>query len=109
MKPSDAEAQFVTVAREGEIPTGTARLVRIGEKFIGLYHLDGHYFAMENECPHAGASLAHGLIDGETVVCRIHHWRFSVRTGEYLDEQRPACNRRTYPTRVHHGDVQVLI
>lgn len=79
----------------------------VNENLIGLFHIGDTFMALANECPHAGASLAHGLIQEDTVACRIHHWRFSIRTGQYLDENRPECNVRTYPVRVEGERVLV--
>jgi nitrite reductase/ring-hydroxylating ferredoxin subunit len=43
----------------------------------------------------------------DIVRCRIHHWRFCVRNGTYLDEAKPSCNVRNYPTRVVGEQVQI--
>jgi cytochrome P450/nitrite reductase/ring-hydroxylating ferredoxin subunit len=37
--------------------------------------------AFEGRCPHQGALLAEGEIDGAELVCRNHRWRFSSETG----------------------------
>ena len=98
---------FQTVCRVDEIPRGGARLFAVGETMVGVFRLGDEFFALQNECPHAGASLAHGLIDGDTVACRIHHWRFCIRNGTYLDEDRPAYNAPTYTVRIVDEKVQI--
>ena len=35
-------------------------------KRIGIYLVEGEYFAMEDICPHANALLSQGFMDGET-------------------------------------------
>ncbi|HTV21913.1 MAG TPA: cytochrome P450 [Polyangiaceae bacterium] len=37
--------------------------------------------AFEGRCPHQGALLAEGELDGTELVCRNHGWRFDVETG----------------------------
>ncbi len=37
--------------------------------------------AYEGRCPHQGALLAEGAVEGDALVCRNHHWRFDVGTG----------------------------
>jgi cytochrome P450/nitrite reductase/ring-hydroxylating ferredoxin subunit len=37
--------------------------------------------AFEGRCPHQGALLGEGEIEGEELVCRNHRWRFSTDTG----------------------------
>jgi len=76
---------------------------------IGIFRVGGEFFALHNECPHAGASLAHGEIENDVVSCRIHHWRFCIRDGTYIDENRPQFNARTFPVRVVDGRVQVQL
>lgn len=99
--------EFHTVCRVDDVPVGEARMFVIGDAMIGVFNLNGDYYALENACPHAGASLAHGLLDGETVSCRIHHWRFSIRDGTYLDADKPECNAKSFPVRIVGDDVQV--
>ena len=76
---------------------------------IGIFCIGGDFFALDNRCPHAGASLAHGIVEGDTVACRIHHWRFSVRDGRYLDESCPKFDARSFPVRIVGGKVQIEI
>ena len=98
---------FQTVCKVDDIPEGEARLFVVDGMMVGVFHINGEFHALDNECPHAGASLAHGLIEGDTVRCRIHHWRFCVRDGAYLDEPRPELNARPISLRVVGGDVQI--
>ena len=37
--------------------------------------------AFEGRCPHQGALLGEGELDGGALVCRNHRWRFSVESG----------------------------
>ena len=76
---------------------------------IGIFCMAGEFFALDDRCPHAGASLARGILDGDTVACRIHHWRFCLRDGTYLDESRPEFNARCFPVRVVGREVQIKI
>jgi len=79
----------------------------VGETQLGIFHVNGEFFALDNRCPHAAASLAHGLIEGESVYCRIHHWHFSLRDGTRLDEDCPNSGARCYPLRIEGQEVQV--
>jgi len=99
--------EFHTVCKFGDIPVGEARMFLVNDTMIGVFNIGGEFFAIQNECPHAAASLAHGFIDGDTVTCRIHHWRFCIRDGTYLDEDKPRFNAETFQVRVIGEDVQV--
>lgn len=87
--------EFQTVCRAVDLPAGESRLCIVSEQMVGLFNVAGEFLAVSNECPHAGASLAHGTIEGGVVSCRIHHWKFCLRSGRYLDEDKPEfCLRR---------------
>ena len=98
---------FHTICQANEIPEGEARMFVVNDVMVGVFHIDGQFFALDNRCPHAGASLAGGVIEGDTVRCRIHHWRFCIRDGTYLDEDKPRYDVCTFPVRVVGEDVRV--
>jgi nitrite reductase/ring-hydroxylating ferredoxin subunit len=100
---------FQPVCRVAEIGSGQSKMITIDGQMIGVFNVDGNFLAISNECPHAGASLAHGTFEGEVVSCRIHHWRFCLRSGRYLDQDKPEFNARTFVTRVIDGEVQVSL
>lgn len=102
-------AQFQTVCKTHDIPEGSAKMFVVDKQPIGVFRVEGKFFAIDNRCPHAGASLAHGIVEGDTVACRIHHWRFCIRDGKYLDEAQSQHNARCFPIRVLGQDVQVEI
>ncbi len=100
---------FHVVCQTTDIPIGEAKMFVVADRMIGVYHIDGRFYALANECPHAGASMAHGIIDGDTVSCRIHHWKFSIASGVYLDEAKEACNLPTYEVKIAGNDILVKV
>ena len=104
-----AMPNFQAVCRTDEIPEGEARMFAVGEQMLGIFHIAGEFYALDNHCPHAGASLAHGYLDGDVVSCRIHHWRFCVRDGKYIDEDKPHFDARTFPVRLADGMIEVAL
>jgi 3-phenylpropionate/trans-cinnamate dioxygenase ferredoxin component len=64
-----------------QIPPGTSRVVKVGEHSIALFNVAGTIYALEDACPHAGASLGAGKIEGKTVTCRAHGLKFDVTNG----------------------------
>jgi NAD(P)H-dependent nitrite reductase small subunit len=72
------------VAKASEIPVGGAKVVAIdGGRTVAIFKVkEGELYAIENICPHQGASLGEGYLDGTTVTCPWHAWEFDVRTGK---------------------------
>jgi len=77
---------------------------------VALYRLNDGFYATEDACSHAQASLAAGEIDPEqgTVECPYHASLFDIRTGQVLSlpATRPV---KTYPVEVVDNEVFVDI
>ncbi|WOD20808.1 Rieske 2Fe-2S domain-containing protein [Paraburkholderia kirstenboschensis] len=71
----------MAVGAAGELTPGQRKLVFIGGRSIVLFNIDGMVHAIENSCPHNGASLASGQLEGCVLRCPAHGLRFDVRTG----------------------------
>lgn len=73
---------------------------------IALYHLSGRVWAVSDVCPHAGASLCEGELDGDVVTCPRHGSQFRVTDGERV---RGPSDRglQTFPVVVQAGDAFV--
>ena len=48
---------------------------------IVVMRVDGRLHAIRDECPHAGASLADGTLEGAVITCPRHGSQFDVTTG----------------------------
>jgi 3-phenylpropionate/trans-cinnamate dioxygenase ferredoxin subunit len=75
---------FTRVAHVQEVVPGLGKLVTINGRKIALFNVGGTICAIDDACPHKGASLAEGQIAGKEVVCPWHMARFDVTTGAHL-------------------------
>ena len=66
------------VATVDEIPPGQRRLVNVNGRDIGIFNVDGEYFAVSNRCPHEGASLCKGRIVGLVEAAYFINLAFAV-------------------------------
>ena len=100
-------SEFVTVARVGEIPDGEGRAFELDDRVVAIFNRAGEYLAIDDMCPHMGASLAAGHFDAEdcTVACPWHAWRFDVRDGTWCDNSRLKID--TFQVRVMGDELQV--
>ena len=66
---------------KSEVPPGQSRIIEIDGKKIAVFNVRGDYFAIGNTCPHRGGSLGNGTVEGSTVACPLHAWKFDLATG----------------------------
>jgi len=96
---------FYTVCKTQDVLEGEGKTVCIGTKLIALFRRNGEIFAIDDVCPHMGASLAGGLLENDTVTCSWHGWRFRITDGTWADN--PRIKIGSYPVRLVGDDVQV--
>ena len=63
-----AQGREHVVATVDEIPPGTHKLVPIGRHGVGVYNVNGTFYAIANYCPHQGGPLCSGRARGRTIV-----------------------------------------
>lgn len=100
-------AEFKTVCRLGELKEGEGKTVSVGGKLIAVFRCGGEVKAIEDTCPHMGASLAGGHVGDGIVVCPWHAWRFRLEDGAWADN--PRIKIGSYPARVVGDEVQLQV
>ena len=68
MAEESIDAEFVTVAKVGAIPEGEGASFQVGKRLVAVFNHQGKYLAIDDLCPHMGASLGAGYLDEEGVV-----------------------------------------
>jgi nitrite reductase/ring-hydroxylating ferredoxin subunit len=46
---------------------GTVRAFAVGSNRLAVYNIGGAYYVTDDECTHAAASLADGMLDGDVI------------------------------------------
>jgi nitrite reductase/ring-hydroxylating ferredoxin subunit len=111
------------VAKVEDIPPGGRKIVRVAGREVGVFNLDGTYYALKNICPHQGARVCLGRIVGTTLPsevyefkyglegrilrCPWHEWEYDIATGESVFD--PKVRVITYPVEVVDGEIAVTI
>ncbi len=103
-------SDFQTVAKVGDIPEGEGRCFPVNGTMAGVFLHNGQYFAINDFCPHMGASLSDSPVaeDG-SVMCSWHAWCFSIKDGTWLDNSKSGIKTPTYEVRVQENEIQVLV
>lgn len=106
---SAMSSRVVHLCGEGDLQPGEMRAFRpAGNEAIALYRLMEGYFATQDSCTHAKASLTEGWLDGDRISCPVHSAEFCIRTGRALCFPATVA-LKVYPVRVEAGQVYVVI
>ena len=97
--------------------------MRVAGREVGIFNLDGHYYAIKNSCPHQGARVCLGKIvgttlprgvyefvysrEGQILRCPWHSWEYDVVTGHSVFD--PNVKLVSYPVDIVDGDVTVTV
>jgi nitrite reductase/ring-hydroxylating ferredoxin subunit len=78
------------------------------DEALAVYHVGNRFHTCADRCPHAGATLSEGELEGGVVTCPRHGSQFDVATGQRL--RGPAdTDIATYPTLEDGGQLYLLV
>src|SRR5439155_14394352 len=100
-------AERVRVGSVAELKQRGCTVISAGGHLIAVFAHDGHFFAVDNRCPHMGFPLSRGTVRDGLLTCDWHHARFDLAGGGTLDPF--ADNVRSFPVDVASDDVFVVV
>ncbi|MEG0344463.1 MAG: Rieske 2Fe-2S domain-containing protein [Acinetobacter sp.] len=86
---------------------GSRAFLKVGDKFLVLFNVDTQLYAIDDGCPHQGASLYAGRLDGKLIQCCAHGLRFDLESGYMLNSTQFKVN--SYPVEVIGDDVFIIM
>lgn len=95
----------IIVGKTSDIPAGKLLKVTADGKEILVTNVDGNYFAIDDTCTHAGASLADGKLDGSIITCDWHGAKFDCKTGKLSAFPAKIKDLRSYKVVVESDNV----
>jgi len=98
-------SDFITVAKVGSISEGHGATFPVGDRLVAVFLSGGEYRAIDDLCPHMGASLGAGEVYDGVVSCPWHAWRFNVCSGKWTDN--PKLGIDCFEVRVVGDEIQV--
>jgi 3-phenylpropionate/trans-cinnamate dioxygenase ferredoxin component len=75
---------------------------------IAVFRTATGYYAIDDTCSHAKASLSEGYLEDDVIECPVHMAGFCLRTGRPMGP--PATKPvSTYPVTIDAGNIHILI
>lgn len=118
-------SQQYLVGTIDELPEGAQKVVSVGGREIGVFNVQGNYYALPNNCFHQNGPLCRGAIsgtveanestewkptwgrDGEIIICPWHTLEFDIKTGRCLAD--PRHRLPIYKVEVIGSEIKVTI
>lgn len=82
------EPIYTPVAKVADIPEGQGVAYAVNGRMVAVFKEKDKIFAIDDFCPHMGASLAGGFVENGVVACPWHAWRFCIYDGKWCDNPR---------------------
>ena len=102
-----ADTEQLSLGPADDIRVGTSQVFFVEGREISVFRREQNWFAIDNHCPHSGASLASGKCGESIVTCGWHHWQFDLRTGEAIG--RPGFRVGTHALEVRDGELWITL
>ena len=92
----------IKTLKTSEISLNSSKVINLGDKQIALFNYGGEYYALDDMCSHAEASLSEGDVYDCKVECPLHGAEFDLKTGDAvtLPATKPV---NTYKVNVEDG------
>jgi nitrite reductase (NADH) small subunit/3-phenylpropionate/trans-cinnamate dioxygenase ferredoxin subunit len=97
----------VTVGKASDVPEGGSVVVTVNQKDVAVFRVNGQFFAIDDLCPHMGASLSGGYVENGVVTCPWHYWRFQLTDGAWADN--PKVKTGCYTVHVVGDELQIEV
>jgi nitrite reductase (NADH) small subunit len=118
----------VYVGKESEFGDRDRKIIAEGEIEVGVFRLDGEFYAWRNQCVHQGGPVCQGKILSKVeeliaedktsrglkfsetdvhIICPWHGYEFNIRTGRHPGDRN--VRLRAHEVKVRDGEVYVVV
>ncbi len=116
------------VGKESEFEDRDRKIIAQGDLEIGIFRVNGDFYAYENNCAHQGGPVCQGkilnkveevLADDKTskglkfsetevhIVCPWHGYEYNLKTGRHPGDKN--VRLKPYEVKVSDGEVYVIV
>lgn len=110
---TDASSHWQTVAPTSVLEPFGKALLKVNGFDVAVFQHSEQVFALEDRCPHSGASLCGGRVEGGHVQCPAHGLRFRLNDGLMAgappNSHATSLGVRNFAVRIHQQDLQLRV
>ena len=99
----------IILCKSSELESGSMKLVNVDGRQVVVANVDGNYFACDDTCTHAGASLSEGTLDNSTITCGWHGAQFDCTTGSLAKFPAKINDLKSYNVTIESEDVFIEV
>jgi ethylbenzene dioxygenase ferredoxin component len=81
---ADNAGNVVRVCAKADVAPGSVKAFAVGSNTLAAYNINGTFYVTDDECTHAAASLADGMLEDDVIECCMHMGSFHVPTGKVV-------------------------
>ena len=91
-----------------QLPERNGRVLLAYEgRSVALFNVADTLYAIDDSCPHQGASLCGGRLEGRVIQCCAHGLRFDLASGYLINSK--ALKVASYPIEQQDGQVFIVL
>ncbi len=96
-----AKPEWRRVMAVAEIGDGEVQRVECGVRSVFVYREGDAYKVYDSHCPHQVTNIPHLALQGKTLTCPKHHWKFDIRSGACIEKGKHPL--KAFTTKVEGG------
>ena len=70
------------ILKTSELSLNSSKVINLGDKQIAVFNYEDEFYALDDMCSHAEASLSEGDVYDCKVECPLHGAEFDLKSGE---------------------------
>ncbi len=95
--------QWRDVMAEADIADGEVRRVETATRTVFVYREGASFKVYDSHCPHQVTNIPHLALEGKTLTCPKHHWKFDITTGACIEKGKHPL--KAFDTQVEGGRI----
>ena len=99
----------ILACKTDELQSGSLKKVIIDGKEIVVTNVDGNFFACDDTCTHAGASLSEGQLDNHNIICGWHGAQFNCTTGNIAKFPAKINDLKSYSVKTESNNIFIEV